>query len=210
MMKKIIVGGCSHVFGHGLPDCIEGKSPSKLAWPSLIEKHFQCEVVNFSEPGNSTTKMVKCIQEYKDLSTVSAIVCLLPYSKRRLLKNGNSDFNFTCTPPNNSSKLWNTTFERYQIYCHHDSTDDVNYVSYVGYLNYLSLKHNIPLWLSGSVREDHELLIDQGFTVGMPDDWTHFCYTNKFSTTPDRHYGADAHLGLFVKYLKPWLEQNVF
>jgi hypothetical protein len=209
-MKKIIVGGCSHVFGHGLPDCIEGLTPSKLAWPALIEREFSCEIINFSEPGNSCIKNVRSIQNFKDLNSVSAILILLPYSKRRVLKNGNEEYNFTCTTPNNSNKLWNTTFERYQLYCHHDTTDDVNYLSYVGYLNYISLKHGIPLWVSGSVREDHELLQAHNFEVGMPDDWTHFCYTNKFSTTPDGHYGVDAHLGLYRNYIKPWLRNKVF
>ena len=43
--------GCSHTYGHGLPDCIEGKrapgpNPSKLGWVSHIGEVLKKEVVN--------------------------------------------------------------------------------------------------------------------------------------------------------------------
>lgn len=209
-MKKILVGGCSHVFGHGLADCIEGSTPSKMAWPALIEREFSCEILNFSQAGNSCVKNIRSIQNFKDLNSVAAILIILPYSRRRLLKNGNDEFNFTCTPPDNSNKLWNTTFERYQIYCHDDTTDDVNYLSYAGYLNYISLKYSIPLWLTSSEQEDQELLQAHNFEVSMSDAWTHYCYKSKFSTTPDGHYGADAHASLYMNNIRPWLRNKVF
>lgn len=209
-MKKILVGGCSHVFGHGLPDCIEGKQPSQMAWPALIEKDFQCEIINFSEPGNSTVKLIRSIQQYDMLSTVSAILIILPYSKRKLLKFNAGEYSYTCTPPALHSRVWNLAFERYQLYCHNDSTDDVSFLSHVGYLNFISIKYNIPLWISSSAREDHELLQAHDFEVGVPDDWTHYCYINRFSTTRCGHYGEDAHKGLYKNYIKPWLLDKVF
>jgi hypothetical protein len=208
-MKKIIVGGCSHVFGHGLPDCIEGITPSKLAWPSFIEKDFSCEIINFSEPGNSTTKIIRSIINYSEIKSVSAIIILLPFSKRRLLMHNNIEHNYTCTWPE-YSKLFSHSLQRYEKYCHNESTDNVNFISYVGYLNYISIKYCIPLWLSGTIKEDQELLQSHGFEIGMPDDWSSFCYRKKYTTTPDGHWGPDAHVGLYGQYIKPWLVENIF
>lgn len=50
-MAKLFAFGCSHTYGHGLPDCIEGKkapgpNPSKLGWVSHIGEVLKKEVVN--------------------------------------------------------------------------------------------------------------------------------------------------------------------
>ena len=56
---RIIAFGCSNTYGHGLEDCwnqqlrAPGPTPSNLAWPALLAKKFNCDVVNKSSPGAS-------------------------------------------------------------------------------------------------------------------------------------------------------------
>ena len=50
-MPKLFAFGCSHTYGQGLPDCIEGKkapgpNPSKLGWVSKIGEALKKDVVN--------------------------------------------------------------------------------------------------------------------------------------------------------------------
>lgn len=55
-MPRLVTFGCSHVYGHGLPDChIEpdwpGLNPSKFAWPQLLADKLGYECINLAEPG---------------------------------------------------------------------------------------------------------------------------------------------------------------
>ena len=81
--------GCSHVFGHGLPDCITlayeedkdsktrsrfhapGEKPSQFAWPSLLAEKLNRECLNLSEPGSSNLtilmEILKCDFKPDDL-----------------------------------------------------------------------------------------------------------------------------------------------
>jgi hypothetical protein len=58
-MSRLIAFGCSHTYGHGLPDCFippyePGKIPSKLAWPNHLAKLMNIDnVVNKSLCGSS-------------------------------------------------------------------------------------------------------------------------------------------------------------
>lgn len=55
-MSRLVAFGCSHVYGHGLPDChrppdIPGLLPSNMAWPSIVAEKLGRECVNLSSPG---------------------------------------------------------------------------------------------------------------------------------------------------------------
>lgn len=208
-MKKIIVGGCSHVFGHGLPDCIEGITPSKLAWPAYIGREFECEIINFSRCGWSATQVIRSIQDYQEVDLVSAMIIIMPFSRRRLLIHRGIEFNYTNTVPEHNP-IFRRALENYEKYCHHEITDTVNYISYAGYLNNISNKFNIPLWLICSDSMDQKTLKDHNINLGMPDDWINFCYKNRYTTTKDGHYGPDAHREIYKLHIKPWLLENVF
>jgi hypothetical protein len=48
--------GCSHTYGHGLPDCFvppldPGDQASELAWPSILGQVLRMPVHNLSDPG---------------------------------------------------------------------------------------------------------------------------------------------------------------
>ena len=60
--KRLLTFGCSHTYGHGLPDCIEdnnlpGSKPSNFAWPAILSKKLNLELINYSEPGSSNKRI---------------------------------------------------------------------------------------------------------------------------------------------------------
>ena len=68
---KLIVFGCSFVYGHGLPDCIaadgqsQGPKPSKLAWPShLFAKQGFKSLDNQGICGASNKQITRAILNY--------------------------------------------------------------------------------------------------------------------------------------------------
>jgi len=69
-MKKIVTFGCSVTYGHGLPDChiapdMPGKSPSKLAWPSLVANQANVQLSNQGKCGASNLEILYNILKYK-------------------------------------------------------------------------------------------------------------------------------------------------
>ena len=68
---KLIVFGCSFVYGHGLPDCLaadgqsQGPKPSKLAWPShLFAKQGFKSLDNQGICGASNKQITRAILNY--------------------------------------------------------------------------------------------------------------------------------------------------
>lgn len=62
-MSRLIAFGCSYTYGHGLEDChvppnSAGREPSKYAWPSLLGKMMDLDVVNCSNPGASNAHIL--------------------------------------------------------------------------------------------------------------------------------------------------------
>jgi hypothetical protein len=62
-MSRLVAFGCSHTYGHGLPDCFippynPGLTPSKLAWPNHLAKLMNIDcVVNQSLCGASNKEI---------------------------------------------------------------------------------------------------------------------------------------------------------
>jgi hypothetical protein len=58
-MSRLITFGCSYTYGEGLSDCLNPEInrradfPSKFAWPSLLGKKLNKEVINLGRPGCS-------------------------------------------------------------------------------------------------------------------------------------------------------------
>ncbi len=55
-MSRLIVFGCSFVYGQGLPDCFQppimfGPEPSKMGWPNMLAESLGYECLNKAVPG---------------------------------------------------------------------------------------------------------------------------------------------------------------
>ena len=78
--KRIVTFGCSHTYGHGLADCYllpscqPGPTPSKFAWPQLLSKEFNLEVVNMGKAGASNIEILTRILSFEFLETDLIIV----------------------------------------------------------------------------------------------------------------------------------------
>ena len=84
---RIIAFGCSNTYGHGLEDCWDqkltapGPEPSKIAWPALLAKKFNCDVVNKSKPGASNKFIWQRILDF-NFQTDDVCVVLWSYLDR--------------------------------------------------------------------------------------------------------------------------------
>jgi hypothetical protein len=58
-MSRLVVFGCSSTYGQGLPDCTTGREkPSKYAWPSLLSRQLELELINKSQCGAPNKKIL--------------------------------------------------------------------------------------------------------------------------------------------------------
>ena len=69
-MSNLVAFGCSITYGHGLPDCFvppdgHGPIPSEFAWPSLLGKQLEKNVINEAVPGSSNLEILLKILHYK-------------------------------------------------------------------------------------------------------------------------------------------------
>lgn len=65
-MKHIVSIGCSHTFGHGLPDIhpMVTEKPSKLSWSNLVSKYYRTTHENLSIPGGSNDYILRKFIEH--------------------------------------------------------------------------------------------------------------------------------------------------
>ena len=213
MTKKILILGCSHVSGHGFEDAPNGERHSKHAWPAKILKDFDVEIVNYSAPGQSTTYCVEKLQNYSDKKSLSAIMVLLPFRLRMLMSKTLA--NGTVVDVANNlcgigDARWESVLENYQMICHNWRVHDIDFLAYYGYFQWISYMYNIPLWISCSIQEDLIFLKNNGIELSMPTAWYTWCEENKFPRLRDDHFGHEAHEQIYLKYIKPWLQEKVF
>ena len=79
-MDRLVAFGCSNTYGEGLSDCWEprtqkaGRVPSKFAWPNLVAKQLEMEVVNLSIPGASNKHILDIILHVDFLPTDKVVI----------------------------------------------------------------------------------------------------------------------------------------
>lgn len=65
-MSRLVVFGCSLVYGVGLPDCHTNTTkPSKFSWAQLVADQMNRTLVNKSFPGSSNKRIWKTINDFK-------------------------------------------------------------------------------------------------------------------------------------------------
>ena len=69
---RIVAFGCSHTYGHSLPDCVvdkylPGPHPSHFAFPSLIAKELDVLCINKSIPASSNLQILLNILQFNFL-----------------------------------------------------------------------------------------------------------------------------------------------
>lgn len=62
-MPRVVAFGCSFTYGHGLPDCYDGKigcgpNPSNFAWPRLLANKLGYTFANMGKGGSGNTEIL--------------------------------------------------------------------------------------------------------------------------------------------------------
>lgn len=215
-MKKILVSGCSHVFGQGFEDSPLGERPSKHAWPAFISKEFDCEIINLSQPGVGISSCIEKIQQYEPKNELSAIMIILPFSGRRLYRHIAQSGYETDVHYHHSGEFaqlgarWNKTIADFYRYCYNFRLDHVELISHMAYVRWLGNHFNIPVWVTTSTNVDIEYLNSQGIQLDTDQDWCSYCQLRKYDKLPDLHFGHAAHINFYKDHIRPWLLQHVF
>jgi hypothetical protein len=123
MYQRIVAFGCSNTYGHGLSDCnIDGRpglSPSKFAWPALLDKPY----LNLSNPGSSNKQIaMECLAQ--QFNETDVVVFAWTYAAR----------NFYFNEKNETHQ-----FHANQQQLHKKLSDDIDtLVAAVGWLRFLA------------------------------------------------------------------------
>lgn len=90
MYQRIVAFGCSNTYGHGLSDCNKfgrpGLSPSKFAWPALLDKPY----LNLSQPGSSNKQIsMECLAQ--KFNETDVVIFAWTYAARNFYFNKNNE-----------------------------------------------------------------------------------------------------------------------
>ena len=215
--REILVAGCSHVFGHGLPDCLApqqsgGYQPSKFAWPHLLGEWSNSNIVNISKPGNSLGKIAYDILNYKNFKRLSGIIIILPTSERFLIRGDSEPVETFLIASKKYTTVKSNAVMNYLEHLQSDEINKVNYISQISYIVSMANNYNIPLWISAGSQADHDLLTSTEnipFSLNTEKSWYQYYVDHGYPLTPDRHLDIPAHTDFFENFIKPWVTKNI-
>jgi len=73
-MSKLIAFGDSITYGFALDDNLNIEKPSIYAWPNLVAKELNLEVINLGQPGASNKEIWYNIINYSDFSSNNTVI----------------------------------------------------------------------------------------------------------------------------------------
>lgn len=214
--REILVAGCSHVYGHGMSDCLtfspeETSRPSKFAWPHLLGEWSDSNIVNISRPGNSLGKIAYDILNYPNFKRLSGIIIVLPTSERFLIRGDREPVDtFLATNKYYGGRL--NAIGNYLEHLHSVEVSKLNYIAHISYIASLAKTHKIPIWISaGSYAEQEWIskLDNRTFDLNTEKSWYQYYVDLGYPLTPDRHLDHPAHTDFFEKFIKPWVTKNI-
>lgn len=150
-MSRLIAFGCSHTYGHGLPDCnidciYPGKFPSKLGWPSTVAKYLNRQCVNKASPGASNKEIWHNIINFKFRKTDIAVILWANHERSTVFTNAKSVIKIGPWMETPSSRSYYA-----ELYNTYDSTMQTKL--YISHVNFLLCTKRIPTYnLAGKYR----------------------------------------------------------
>lgn len=104
-MSRLVTFGCSHTYGHALPDCIieyglPGFYPSKFSWPFVLAQKANLDLVNLGMAGCSNFAILDKIINFK-LDKTDRVIVLWSYFERDMLfRTNGTRYHFRIGKPN--------------------------------------------------------------------------------------------------------------
>jgi len=88
---RLVVGGDSYTYGHGLKDCIvdgfkPGPNPSKLGWPNKLATKLNVPVKNLAKPGHGNDFIINQFLS-NDLHKTDIVIILWSFYTREMFFN---------------------------------------------------------------------------------------------------------------------------
>jgi len=127
-MSRLVVFGCSHAYGLGLPDCTLDTGPSKLGFANVLGKKLNIPVVNKADTGRSQKEIAVSILETPVYDT-DLIVINWSNPMRRSIWNG---IHWEQLASWNNDKTWQKFFAKY----HRHEDDILDTLMHVNLANY--------------------------------------------------------------------------
>ena len=212
MTKNLYVSGCSHVQGHGFPDNSIGSRHSMFAWPAIIERDMDCNVINHSYAGNSIDMVIRNFLDYPEKNKLDAIIILFPYHHRFVVKDQNGipeNFWPDRIDSYKSHRRYHKALNYYLTWLQDDTTTENHFVSQIALVEFLAKKHKVPFWFGVTTDDDKEL-VEKHLGVKRVFDWCGWCQHYKYNLLPDQsHYDGKAHQNFSGK-MKKWLLSQGF
>lgn len=109
-MDRLVVFGCSHTYGYGLPDMgPESTLPhSNFAWPTVLSADLNLSLVNNAFPGWSNYKILHKILEFKFQPNDLVVVLWATIDRDMLLLNNGQEFHVGCWNNDEVTKTYYT------------------------------------------------------------------------------------------------------
>ena len=178
--KRLFAFGCSHTFGHSLPDAHPPRSvPSNFAWPQLLATDLGMKCSNRGKLGASPKRVLYNIVNCKNLKSDSVVIILWPNSNRntRLLQKDDGEVvAHDFLPALLGMKFSSEFYEKIELNykelqefltfyyekLHNDYNASFDFATIVNTAdNYLRRKHIIPIHIIAE--HDNRILVDKEF-----------------------------------------------
>lgn len=128
-MSRLIVFGCSHVYGLGLPDCTTiYTGPSKMGFGNILGNQLEMPVVNYANTGASQKEIAAAILE-SELQSTDVVVINWSSPYRRSIWNG---VHWEQLASWNNDKTWQKFYAKY----HRREDDIIDTLMHVNLANY--------------------------------------------------------------------------
>lgn len=128
-MSRLVVFGCSHVYGLGLPDCTTiHTGPSLMGFGNILGNKLGIPVVNYANTGASQKEIAVAILE-SELQSTDIVIINWSSPYRRSIWNG---VYWEQLANWNNDKIWKKFFAKY----HRPEDDVIDTLMHVNLANY--------------------------------------------------------------------------
>lgn len=192
-MEQIVAYGCSHTYGHGLPDCYDpvnhapGPAPSKLGWVAQLGNLTGLPVFNYSDPGASIKEVTLRALKFPPKTNSIVLVHWPHFSRTGILNVFEEHFNIDKIHVSSDDKL----SELYYKYFFNDVEGVISKIPYIKALEKICIDTDSTLVniFYSQYEQDHY----EPYTKSLIHNrvFGEYIHEMDFELTPDQHLGVE-------------------